>query len=68
MLWIASKIHFGQFSRLDNKYLFCYNTKMTDQEIIEIRKATKPADVTKPWGDTLAFARAIIEAYKKTQK
>jgi predicted ATPase len=41
---------------------------MTDQEIIEIRKATKPADVTKPWGDTLAFARAIIEAYKKTQK
>lgn len=33
---------------------------MTDDQIIEIRKATKLKDL-KPFGDTIAFATAILE-------
>ena len=33
---------------------------MTDDAIIAIRKATRSQDVTTPFADTLAFARAII--------
>ena len=40
---------------------------MTDDKIIEIRKSVKSVDVTKPWSDTLAFAKAIIEEFKKEQ-
>ncbi len=40
---------------------------MTDDKIIEIRKVTRPVDPTKPWSDSLAFAKAIIEEYKKEQ-
>lgn len=32
---------------------------LTDDEIIEVRKATRVTDFNKPWPDTLAFARAI---------
>lgn len=37
---------------------------MSDPEIIEIRKMT-PSDHTKPWGDTLAFAHAILNTRKE---
>ena len=40
---------------------------MTDDKIIEIRKAVRAVDVTKPWSDTLAFAWAVIEEFKKEQ-
>lgn len=33
---------------------------VTDEQIIAIKKATKAADPTQQWGDTLAFARAIL--------
>lgn len=34
--------------------------EVTDEQIIAIKKATKAADPTQQWGDTLAFARAIL--------
>lgn len=33
---------------------------LTDEQIIAIKKSTKCSDPYKPWGDTLAFARAIL--------
>ena len=33
---------------------------VTDKQIIAIKKVTRAADPTQPWGDTLAFARAIF--------
>lgn len=33
---------------------------VTDEQIISIKKVTRAADLTQPWGDTLAFARAIL--------
>lgn len=35
--------------------------ELSDDEIIAVRKAT-PSDYSRPWGDTLAFARAILAA------
>lgn len=35
--------------------------ELTDDEIIVVRKVT-PSDYSRPWGDTLAFARAILAA------
>jgi hypothetical protein len=35
---------------------------MTDADIIAIRKATRAADVTNPFADSIAFARAILQA------
>lgn len=37
---------------------------LTDAELIDIRKTSRAADPTKPWGDSLAFARKVIDAYK----
>lgn len=34
---------------------------MTDEEIIDIRKSSRSKDVSKPWGDTLDFARALLK-------
>ena len=38
--------------------------ELSDDEIIAVRKATPltPLDYSRPWGDTLAFARAILAA------
>jgi hypothetical protein len=35
---------------------------MTDNEIIAIRKASRTENPMKSWGETLAFARALIAA------
>ena len=35
--------------------------ELGDDEIIAARKTT-PSDYSRPWGDTLAFARAILAA------
>lgn len=35
--------------------------ELSDDEIIAVRKAT-PSNYSRPWGDTLAFARAILAA------
>lgn len=37
---------------------------LSDEEIIAIRKSTFSYDF-KPWSDTLAFARALLEAAQK---
>lgn len=34
---------------------------MTNDEIIDIKKAAKASDPSQPWGDTLAFAHALIQ-------
>jgi len=39
---------------------------LTDEQVIAIKRATKAADPTQQWGDTLAFARAI-EAAKEAK-
>lgn len=39
---------------------------LTAEQVIAIKRATKAADPTKQWGDTLAFARAI-EAAKEAK-
>lgn len=36
--------------------------EMSDEQIIAIKRATKCPDPTKQWGDSIAFARAIIAA------
>lgn len=35
---------------------------MTDAEIVAIRKSIDPSKATNKWGDTLAFARALLAA------
>lgn len=35
---------------------------MTDEEIIKIKKSVKITDYSKPWSETLAFARALLES------
>ena len=35
--------------------------ELSDDEIIAVRRTT-PSDYSRPWGDTLAFARAILAA------
>lgn len=37
---------------------------ISDERIIEIRKATRPAS-TAPWSDTLAFAHALLDELNK---
>ena len=37
---------------------------VSDEQIIAIKKASKATNPTKPWGDTLAFARAILALQK----
>ena len=37
---------------------------VSDEQIIAIKKASKATNPTKPWGDTLAFARAILTLQK----
>lgn len=38
---------------------------LSDEQIIEIKKSAKALDPSKPWGDTLALARAIESATLK---
>jgi hypothetical protein len=38
--------------------------ELTDKEIIEIRKNTRTSSF-EPWSETLAFARAILQAAKE---
>ena len=38
---------------------------VTDEQIIAIKKSTRAVDPTQPWGDTLAFARAILALQPK---
>jgi len=40
------------------------HVEMTDEQIIEIRKASKPTNSVEQWGMTLSFARKLIEAYR----
>ena len=42
------------------------NADVTDEQIIAIKKSIRAVDPTQPWGDTLAFARAIL-ALRPTQ-
>lgn len=42
--------------------------EVTDDQIIAIKKASKAEDPTKPWGDTLAFARAILTMHQQVSE
>lgn len=37
-------------------------TELKDEQIIQIRQAPRRTDPTKPWDDTIKFARAVIDA------
>lgn len=37
---------------------------LTDERIVSLRKAARSVSVVKPWGDTIAFARAIEAAHR----
>lgn len=41
-----------------------HHVEMTDEQIIEIRKASKPTGPVEQWGMTLSFARKLIKAYR----
>lgn len=41
---------------------------MTDADIIEIRKKSRATDPVMPWGDTLAFARALMDHVSKIEQ
>lgn len=34
---------------------------MTDEDIIKIKKSVKITDYSKPWAETIAFGRALLE-------